>query len=104
METLIKAARRKLSYKKDVCEQYSSCLCRLTHTVRRSAVVAHWEYLGTSLKPRRLTIPLLFMIYLMPESPRYLMKHGQHEKALEAFTQVRTTPLLAVRDMMYAHT
>jgi hypothetical protein len=23
------------------------------------------------------TIPLLIMIYLMPESPRYLMKHGE---------------------------
>lgn len=43
------------------------------------------------------------MIYLMPESPRYLMKHGRYRKALEAFEQVQTTPLLASRDFMYAH-
>lgn len=49
------------------------------------------------------TIPLLVMIYLMPESPRYLMKHGRYRKALEAFEQIQTTSLLASRDFMYAH-
>jgi len=49
------------------------------------------------------TVPLLVMIYLMPESPRYLMKHGKYPKALEAFEQVQTTRLLASRDFMYAH-
>lgn len=49
------------------------------------------------------TIPLLTMIYLMPESPRYLMKHGRYRKALESFTMIQTTPLLASRDFMYAH-
>lgn len=49
------------------------------------------------------TIPLLILIYLMPESPRYLMKHGKYSKALDAFTMFQTTPLLASRDFMYAH-
>lgn len=49
------------------------------------------------------TVPLLVMIYLMPESPRYLMKHGRYRKALEAFEQIQTTSLLASRDFMYAH-
>ncbi|KAF1828804.1 hypothetical protein BDW02DRAFT_614210 [Decorospora gaudefroyi] len=49
------------------------------------------------------TIPLLVMIYLMPESPRYLMKHGSYRKALESFEQVQTTSLLASRDFMYVH-
>ncbi|KAI4947472.1 hypothetical protein J4E91_006826 [Alternaria rosae] len=49
------------------------------------------------------TVPLLVMIYLMPESPRYLMKHGKYCEALEAFEQVQTTRLLASRDFMYAH-
>lgn len=49
------------------------------------------------------TLPLLTMIYLMPESPRYLMKHGKYRKALEVFTLIQTTPLLASRDFMYAH-
>jgi hypothetical protein len=43
------------------------------------------------------------MLYLMPESPRYLMKHGRYRKALEAFQIIQTTPLLASRDLMYAH-
>lgn len=43
------------------------------------------------------------MIYLMPESPRYLMKHGRYEKALDAFNQIQTTPLLAARDFIYTH-
>ncbi|CAO2654080.1 Nn.00g108130.m01.CDS01 [Neocucurbitaria sp. VM-36] len=49
------------------------------------------------------TIPLLILIYLMPESPRYLMKHGKYRKALEAFEQIQTTWLLCSRDFMYAH-
>lgn len=60
-----------------------------------------WRILtNTTLIP---TIPLLVMIYLMPESPRYLMKHGKYEKALNSFNQIQTTPLLAARDFMYAH-
>lgn len=39
----------------------------------------------------------------MIESPRYLMKHGKYRKALESFTALQTTPLLASRDFMYAH-
>lgn len=49
------------------------------------------------------TLPLLVLIYLMPESPRYLIKHGNYWKALEAFEQIQTTSLLASRDLMYAH-
>lgn len=49
------------------------------------------------------TVPLLVMIYLMPESPRYLMKHGRYRKALESFEQIQTTWLLCSRDFMYAH-
>jgi MFS family permease len=52
------------------------------------------------------TIILLSLVYFMPESPRYLMKHGMQPKALEAFTFVRPSPvshLLAARDFVYAH-
>jgi MFS family permease len=60
-----------------------------------------WRILtNTTLIP---TVPLLVMIYLMPESPRYLMKHGQYEKALASFNQIQTTTLLAARDFIYAH-
>lgn len=60
-----------------------------------------WRILtNTTLIP---TVPLLVMIYLMPESPRYLMKHGRYREALDAFTQIQTTLLLAARDFIYAH-
>ncbi|KAF2107090.1 major facilitator superfamily domain-containing protein [Lophiotrema nucula] len=60
-----------------------------------------WRILtNTVLVP---TVPLMVMIYLMPESPRYLMKHGFYRRALDAFTMIQTTPLLASRDFMYAH-
>jgi hypothetical protein len=49
------------------------------------------------------TVPLLAMIYLMPESPRYLMKHGEYRRALAAFEMIQTTHLLASRDFMYTH-
>ncbi|KAF1848807.1 MFS general substrate transporter [Cucurbitaria berberidis CBS 394.84] len=60
-----------------------------------------WRILtNTVLVP---TVPLLIMIYLMPESPRYLVKHGKYRKALQAFEQIQTTWLLCSRDFMYAH-
>lgn len=62
---------------------------------------ASWRILtNTVLIP---TIPLLLLIYLMPESPRYLMKHGNYKKALLSFEILQTTHLLASRDFMYAH-
>ncbi|KAH8725445.1 major facilitator superfamily domain-containing protein [Phaeosphaeriaceae sp. PMI808] len=76
-------------------------LCNLLIVIYVSNPSQCWRILtNTTLIP---TIPLLVMIYLMPESPRYLMKHGRYEKALDAFNQVQTTPLLAARDFMYAH-
>ncbi|PMD51095.1 uncharacterized protein K444DRAFT_636458 [Hyaloscypha bicolor E] len=52
------------------------------------------------------TTILLFLVYFMPESPRYLMKRGRHAKALESFTMLRPSPvsrLLAARDQVDAH-
>ncbi|KAF2822935.1 MFS general substrate transporter [Ophiobolus disseminans] len=84
----------------------------------RGAILANWQladalvtYVDSEFRSWRIltnttlipTIPLLVMIYLMPESPRYLMKHGKYEKALNSFNQIQTTPLLAARDFMYAH-
>ncbi|KAF2028227.1 MFS general substrate transporter, partial [Setomelanomma holmii] len=76
-------------------------LCNLLVVVYGENSYTGWRILtNTTLIP---TIPLLVMIYLMPESPRYLMKHGRYEKALDSFNQIQTTPLLAARDLMYAH-
>jgi hypothetical protein len=75
-------------------------LCNLLIVIHVDPTVAWRVLTNTTLIP---TIPLLVMIYLMPESPRYLMKHGAYGRALDAFNQIQTTPLLAARDFMYAH-
>lgn len=49
------------------------------------------------------TIPLLSTIFLMPESPCYLMKHSRYRQALESFLQLRVTQLLASRDFILTH-
>ncbi|KAI9766197.1 MAG: hypothetical protein M1839_005013 [Geoglossum umbratile] len=52
------------------------------------------------------TVALLVVVYLMPESPRYLMKKKKYPKALESFKYLRPSPvsdLLAARDLIYAH-
>ncbi|KAH0543170.1 hypothetical protein FGG08_002515 [Glutinoglossum americanum] len=63
------------------------------------------------------TVFLLLIVYLVPEdgigepntkseSPRFLMKHGKYHEALEAFRLLRpgpAGPLMAARDMYYAH-
>ncbi|KAF2265095.1 MFS general substrate transporter [Lojkania enalia] len=76
-------------------------MCNLIIVSYVSDSFKSWRILtNTVLIP---TIPLFIMIYLMPESPRYLMKHGKYRRALEAFCMINTTPLLASRDFMYAH-
>jgi MFS family permease len=85
----------------DAAGIFLGCLCNLLIVIYVDSEFRSWRILtNTALIP---TIPLLVMIYLMPESPRYLMKHGRYEKALASFNQIQTTPLLAARDFMYAH-
>lgn len=51
-------------------------------------------------------IPALFVmvqVYLCPESPRWLMKRNRYRQALNSFLRLRNAPLLAARDMYFAH-
>ena len=43
------------------------------------------------------------MIFMCPESPRWLMKKGRYTKAYAAMCRLRHTPVIAARDMYYAH-
>ena len=43
------------------------------------------------------------MIFMCPESPRWLMKKGRYTQAFQAMSKLRHTPLIAARDMYYAH-
>ncbi|KAH0364808.1 MFS general substrate transporter, partial [Aureobasidium melanogenum] len=50
-------------------------------------------------------IPLLCLCYVIPESPRWLMRKQQYDKAYLGFLELRATPLQAARDlfMVYVH-
>ena len=47
---------------------------------------------------------LLSLIFMLPESPMWLVKKGQHAKALQALCHLRGAPILGARDLvsMYA--
>ena len=51
-------------------------------------------------------IPLLILVYISPESPRWYMKRGSpsdYDKALRAMIRLRNTPLQAHRDFYLMH-
>ncbi|KAL2885075.1 putative metabolite transport protein YwtG [Ceratocystis lukuohia] len=48
-------------------------------------------------------IPLLALIYLCPESPRWLMKKGRYVDAWKSIVQLRNDPIQAARDMYSIH-
>lgn len=45
-------------------------------------------------------VPLLFMCWFAPESPRWLMKKGRYQKAYRAFCRLRNAEIQAARDMV----
>ncbi|KAL1838806.1 hypothetical protein VTJ49DRAFT_2199 [Mycothermus thermophilus] len=48
-------------------------------------------------------VPLLLLIYLCPESPRWYMKKDRYGKAWESMLQLRNHPLQVARDIFYIH-
>lgn len=48
-------------------------------------------------------VPLMFLIWFCPESPRWLMKKGRYQKAFRAFNRIRNTELISARELFYAH-
>ncbi|BEI86646.1 hypothetical protein CcaverHIS002_0609330 [Cutaneotrichosporon cavernicola] len=48
-------------------------------------------------------LPLIFLIFLVPESPRWLMKKNDYPKAFRSFCRLRLDPLIAARDLYYSH-
>lgn len=61
----------------------------------------NWRYmLGAPFIP---AVPLLVLIYLCPESPRWYMKKDRYPKAWESLLVLRNHPLQAARDMYSIH-
>ncbi|KFZ23937.1 hypothetical protein V502_01583 [Pseudogymnoascus sp. VKM F-4520 (FW-2644)] len=48
-------------------------------------------------------VPLLFLIYFCPESPRWLMKKNRYPHAYDSLLKLRNNPLQAARDLYYIH-
>ena len=46
-------------------------------------------------------VPLLLMIYMCPESPRWYMKKGRYVEAWNSMCQLRHDPIQVARDMYY---
>jgi hypothetical protein len=42
-------------------------------------------------------------IWFCPESPRWLMKHGNYPKAFRSMLVLRANPIIAARDFYYSH-
>ncbi|KAK3951295.1 hypothetical protein QBC32DRAFT_215339 [Pseudoneurospora amorphoporcata] len=48
-------------------------------------------------------VPLLLLIYLCPESPRWYMKKNRYPEAWKSMVRLRNHPLQVARDMFYIH-
>lgn len=49
------------------------------------------------------TIVLLSLIYVCPESPRFLMKRGHYRAAYNSLLLLRLHPILAAKELFYVH-
>lgn len=60
-----------------------------------------WRYmLGAPFIP---AVPLLCLIYLCPESPRWLIKKGRYTKAWDSLVRLRNNEIQVARDMYNIH-
>ncbi|CAG8055070.1 unnamed protein product [Penicillium olsonii] len=60
-----------------------------------------WRFqLGAAFAP---AVPVLFLVWFCPESPRWLMKKRRYQEAFRSFCRLRNTELIAARELYYAH-
>ncbi|KAJ7644781.1 hypothetical protein FB45DRAFT_898651 [Roridomyces roridus] len=48
-------------------------------------------------------VPLLFLVWLCPESPRWLLKKRRFQQSFKSFCRLRNSELQAARDLYYAY-
>lgn len=56
--------------------------------------------LGSAFIP---AVPLILLVYFVPESPRWYIKQNKYEKAYRALGRLRNTKFQAARDLYYIH-
>ncbi|RFU78957.1 hypothetical protein TARUN_3261 [Trichoderma arundinaceum] len=60
-----------------------------------------WRYqLGSAFIP---AVPLVFLIYFCPESPRWYIKKNRYRDAMRSLLRLRNNPVQAGRDIYYIH-
>ena len=74
---------------------YSSNLC--FYQIGRLA----WRFqLAAAFAP---AIPILIFVWMVPESPRWLIKKNRIPQAFQAFCRIRNSEMQAARDLFYAY-
>ncbi|KAJ5372063.1 Major facilitator superfamily domain general substrate transporter [Penicillium concentricum] len=64
-------------------------------------VMENWRaLLATAIIP---AIVLLFLVFICPESPRYLIQRNRYADAYKSLLELRGTPIQAARDLYYIH-
>jgi hypothetical protein len=66
--------------------------------VGKTGDIAWRLQLGSAFIP---AVPLLLLIYMCPESPRWYMKKDRYAEAFTSLLRLRNTPLQAARDLYY---
>lgn len=56
--------------------------------------------LATAIIP---AIVLLFLVFMCPESPRFLIQRNRYADAYKSLLELRGTPIQAARDLYYIH-
>ncbi|KAJ5816965.1 Major facilitator superfamily domain general substrate transporter [Penicillium robsamsonii] len=64
-------------------------------------VMDNWRVLlATAIIP---AVVLLFLVFICPESPRFLIQRNQYAEAYKSLLELRGTPIQAARDLYYIH-
>ncbi|KAJ5472387.1 hypothetical protein N7530_006388 [Penicillium desertorum] len=64
-------------------------------------VMDSWRVLlATAIIP---AIVLLFLVFMCPESPRFLIQRNRYPEAYKSLLELRGTPIQAARDLYYIH-
>lgn len=68
--------------------------------VVNTGAIAWRLQLGSAFIP---AVPLVIGVLFSPESPRWLLRRGEHAKAYRSLLRLRNSPLQAARDLYYIH-
>ncbi|KAK1481251.1 hypothetical protein CCUS01_04363 [Colletotrichum cuscutae] len=69
--------------------------------VAKTGAIAWRLQLGSAFVP---ALPLVLLIYICPESPRWYIKKNRFPDAMKSLLRLRNHPIQAARDIYYIHT